>query len=181
MTTATTELTALTAGTWKIDPAHSEIGFTVRHLGLSKVRGRFNTFSGTATIAADQTASSVSASIDLSSVDTNNEMRDGHLQSGDFFNAETHPTMTFASTGVTANALSGDLTIRGITKPATLDLSYNGVAVDGNDTTRAGFSARGEISRGDFGIEFNAPLGIDGMLVSDKVVIELEIQLTSAG
>ena len=181
MTTATTELTALTAGTWKIDPAHSEIGFTVRHLGLSKVRGRFNAFSGTATIAADQTASSVSASIDLSSVDTNNEMRDGHLQTGDFFNAETHPTMTFVSTGVTPNALSGDLTIRGITNPVTLDLSYNGVAVDGNEATRAGFSARGEISRSDFGIEFNAPLGIDGMLVSDKVVIELEIQLTSAG
>ena len=92
MTTATSELTALTAGTWKIDPAHSEIGFTVRHLGLSKVRGRFNAFSGTATIAADQTASSVSASIDLSSVDTNNEMRDGHLQTGDFFNAETQTT-----------------------------------------------------------------------------------------
>lgn len=179
MTIATTDLTALTAGTWNIDPAHSEIGFTVRHLGLSKVRGRFNSFSGTASIAADQTASSVSASIDLSSVDTNNEMRDGHLQSGDFFNAETHPTMTFVSTGVTLTSLSGDLTIRGITKPVTLDLSYNGVAVDGYEATKAGFSASGEISRSDFGIEFNAPLGIDGMLVSDKVTIELEIQLTS--
>jgi polyisoprenoid-binding protein YceI len=178
MTTATTELTALTAGTWDIDPAHSEVGFTVRHLGLSKVRGRFNTFSGTVTIADDQTASSVSASIDLSSVDTNNEMRDGHLQSADFLNSEDSPTMTFVSSGVTETALSGDLTIRGITKPVTLDLSYNGVAVDGYEVTRSGFNASGQILRSDFGIAFNAPLGIDGMLVSDKVAIELEIQAT---
>ena len=176
--TATTELSGLTAGTWAIDPAHSEIGFTVRHLGLSKVRGRFNSFSGTATIADDLTASSVSATIELSSVDTNNEMRDGHLQSADFFNAEENPTMTFVSSGVTQSSLTGDLTIRGITKPVTLDLSYNGVAVDAYDATRAGFSANGQISRSDFGIEFNAPLGIDGMLVSDKVTIELEIQVT---
>ena len=178
MTTATTELTGLTAGTWDIDPAHSEVGFTVRHLGLSKVRGRFNAFSGTVTIADDQTASSVAASIDLSSVDTNNKMRDGHLKSADFLNAEDSPTMTFVSTGVTETALSGDLTIRGITKPVTLDLSYNGVAVDGYEATRAGFNASGQILRSDFGIAFNAPLGIDGMLVSDKVAIELEIQAT---
>mgnify|MGYP000259019014 CR=1 FL=1 len=176
--TPTTELSGLTAGTWAIDPAHSEVGFTVRHLGLSKVRGRFNTFAGTVTIADDLTASSVSASIELSSVDTNNEMRDGHLQSADFFNTETNPTMAFVSTGVTENSLTGDLTIRGTTKPVTLDLAYNGVAVDGYEATRAGFSASGQILRSDFGIEFNAPLGIDGMLVSDKVAIELEIQVT---
>ena len=175
--TITTEISGLTAGTWNIDPAHSEVGFTVRHLGLSKVRGRFNSFSGNVTVAEDQTASAVSASIDLSSVDTNNEMRDGHLQSADFFNTEAAPTMTFVSTGVTESSLSGDLTIRDTTKPVTLDLSYNGVAVDNNGGTRAGFNAKGEILRSDFGIEFNAPLGIDGMLVSDKVAIELEIQV----
>lgn len=179
--TATTELSALTAGVWNIDPAHSEVGFSVRHLGLSKVRGRFNSFTGTVTIDEDQLASSVDTSIDLSSVDTNNEMRDGHLQSADFFNTESAPTMTFASTSATPTSLSGDLTIKGITKPVTLDLSYNGVAVDHYETTRAGFSATGEILRSDFGIDFNAPLGIDGMLVSDKVSIELEIQVTPAG
>jgi polyisoprenoid-binding protein YceI len=105
-------------------------------------------------------------------------MRDGHLKSADFLNAEDSPTMTFVSTGVTETALSGDLTIRGITKPVTLDLSYNGVAVDGYEATRAGFNASGQILRSDFGIAFNAPLGIDGMLVSDKVAIELEIQAT---
>jgi len=179
--TASTELSALTAGSWDIDPSHSEVGFTVRHLGLSKVRGRFNTFSGAVTVAEDQTASSVQATIDLTSVDTNSEMRDGHLQSADFFNSESAATMTFASTAITPTSMTGDLTIRGITKSVTLDLSYNGVAVDHMETTRAGFNASGEILRSDFGIEFNAPLGIDGMLLSDKVAIELEVQLTPAG
>lgn len=174
--TTTTALSGLTAGTWEIDPSHSEVGFTVRHLGLSKVRGRFRTFSGTVTIAEDQLASGVSASIDLSSVDTNNETRDGHLQSADFFNAELSPTMTFVSTGVTPDSLTGDLTINGVTRPVTLDLDYHGVAVDGYDATRAGFTASGQILRSDFGIEFNAPLGVDGMLIADKVAIELEIQ-----
>ena len=120
MATATAELNGLTAGTWEIDPSHSEVGFTVRHLGLSKVRGRFNTFAGTLTISDDLTASSVTASIELQSVDTNNEMRDGHLQSADFFSSDTAPTMTFVSTGVTESSLSGDLTIRGVTKPCLL-------------------------------------------------------------
>lgn len=180
MTTSSSEHTALTAGTWTIDPAHSEVGFSVRHLGLSKVRGRFNSFDGTLTIAEDQTASSVSATIQLASVDTNNEMRDGHLQSADFFNAEANPTMDFVSTGVSENSLTGDLTLNGITNSVTLDLSYNGVAVDQNETTRAGFNATGSVLRSDFGIDFNAPFGIDGMLVSDKVTIELEIQATPA-
>lgn len=176
MTATTTTLAGLTAGTWEIDPSHSEVGFTVRHLGLSKVRGRFKTFSGTVTVAENPVASSVAASIDLSSVDTNNETRDGHLQSADFFNAERNPTMTFVSTGVTEESLTGDLTINGVTKPVTLDLEFHGVAVDGYEATRAGFTASGQISRGDFGIEFNAPLGVDGMLIADKVAIELEIQ-----
>lgn len=174
--TATTVPSQLTTGIWSIDTAHSEVGFTVRHLGLSKVRGRFNVFSGTVTIADDPLASSVTASIDLSSVDTNNEMRDGHLQSADFFNTEAAPRMTFVSTAVTETTLTGDLTIRDITKSVTLDLDVHGVTVDGYDATRAGFSASGQILRSDFGIEFNAPLGIDGMLISDKVTIELEIQ-----
>lgn len=171
----------LQEGTWNIEPSHSEIGFTVRHLGMSKVRGRFNSFSGSLTVGPDATASSVKAEVELSSVDTNNQDRDNHLKSSDFFNAEQNPKMEFVSTAVTNNQLSGDLTINGITKPVTLDMEAHGVAVDGYETTRAGFSATGSIKRSDYGIDFNAPLGLDGMLISDKVDIELEIQAVPAG
>lgn len=172
-----TETARLTAGIWAIEPDHSEVGFTVRHLGMSKVRGRFNRFSGTADIGADLASPSIQATIDLSSVDTNNHDRDGHLTSGDFFDAETHPQMTFVSTAATADSLIGDLTINGVTKSVELEVEFHGVAVDGHGTTRAGFSANGTIKRSDFGIDFNAPLGMDGVLISDKVAIELEIQL----
>jgi polyisoprenoid-binding protein YceI len=181
---STTETTSaqptLHTGTWVAEPAHSEVGFTVRHLGLSKVRGRFNSFTATAEISDPTTASSVQASIDMSSVDTNNADRDGHLQSGDFFNAETSPQMTFVSTSVSEDTLAGDLTINGVTKPVELDLEFHGVTVDGYGMTRAGFSAEGQIKRSDFGIDFNMPVGMDGMLISDKVNISLEIQLVPA-
>jgi polyisoprenoid-binding protein YceI len=180
MTITTNTPTDVATGTWNIEPAHSEVGFSVRHLGLSKVRGRFNTFSGTIDITADRLASSVEATIDLASVDTNNEQRDGHLRSADFFNADTNPQMTFRSTAVTADSLVGDLTINGVTRPVTLDLEFHGVAVDGYETTRIGFSASGQIKRSDFGIDFNAPLGLDGALIGDKVTIELEIQAVPA-
>lgn len=170
----------LTAGRYNIDPSHSEVGFTVRHLGLSKVRGRFNTFSGTIDIGADRLASSVTASIDMSSVDTNNADRDNHLRSTDFFGIDANPTIEFVSTSVTEAAVSGQLTINGVTKPVTLDLEFHGVSVDGYDTTRAGFSATTVIERSAFGIDFNAPLGLDGMLISDKVTIELEVQAVPA-
>lgn len=175
-----TTINTLTPGIWNIEPSHSEVGFTVRHLGLSKVRGRFNSFSGTVTVADDQLSSLVSATIDMSSIDTNNAQRDGHLQSGDFFNTATHPTMTFVSVAVTETSLKGNLTINGISKEVTLDLEFHGVTVDAYDMTRAGFSASGQFNRSDFGISFNAPIGLDGMLVSDKVNIELEIQIVPA-
>ncbi len=176
----TTASSTLAPGTWAIEPAHSDIGFTVRHLGLSKVRGRFNTFSGSAVIGADPAQSSVEATIDLASIDTNNADRDNHLRSTDFFNVDAHPTMTFRSTSVSDTSLDGELTINGVTKPITLDLELGGVAVDAYETTRAGFSATGQILRSDFGIDFNAPLGVDGMLIADKVAIELEVQLVPA-
>ena len=175
-----TTINTLTPGIWNIEPSHSEVGFTVRHLGLSKVRGRFNSFSGTVTVADNQLSSSVSATIDMSSIDTNNAQRDGHLQSGDFFNTATHPTMTLVSAVVTETSLKGNLTINGISKEVTLDLEFHGVTVDAYDMTRAGFSASGQFNRSDFGISFNAPIGLDGMLVSDKVSIELEIQIVPA-
>ena len=171
----------LAPGTWAIEPAHSEVGFTVRHLGLSKVRGRFNSFAGTVTIGEDRAASSVEASIDLASVDTNNADRDGHLRSTDFFDVDSHPVMTFRSTSVSADRLDGELTINGTTRPISLELEFHGVTVDGYDTTRAGFSATGHLLRSDFGIDFNAPLGMDGMLIGDRVGIELEIQAVPAG
>ncbi|MEM9135374.1 MAG: YceI family protein [Actinomycetota bacterium] len=171
---------SLAPGAWTIEPAHSEVGFTVRHLGLSKVRGRFNAFSGSVTIGDDAAASAVEATVDLASVDTNNSDRDNHLRSTDFFAVEQHPQMTFRSTAVTESSLDGELTINGVTKPVSLDLEFHGVAVDAYETTRAGFSASGEILRSDYGIDFNAPLGMDGMLIGDKVAIELEIQAVPA-
>lgn len=175
-----TEPATLTPGTWNIEPSHSSVGFVVRHLGLSKVRGQFNVFSGTLTIDADQTASSVAAVVELASIDTNNADRDGHLQSKDFFGVESNPQMTFNSTAVTATSLTGDLSINGVTKSVEFDLEFHGVVVDGYDTTRAGFSASGQISRSDFGIDFNMPIGLDGMMVGDKITIELEIQAVPA-
>ena len=182
MSTSTTTATATApaAGTWTVEPVHSEVGFTVRHLGLSKVRGRFNSFEGSLTIGADAQTSSVRATVDLGSVDTNNPDRDGHLKSTDFFNVDTNPTMSFVSTAVTAESMTGDLTINGVTHPVTFEFEFHGVAVDGYETTRAGFSASGEILRSDYRIDFNAPLGLDGMLIGDKIVIELEIQAVPA-
>ena len=140
--TTTTTNTNLTTGTWAVDPAHSGVGFTVRHLGMSKVRGRFNDFDGTVEIADDLTTSSVEVAVQLASVDTNNADRDGHLQVADFFDVESHPQMTFRSTEVTEEALVGEITIKGITRPIRFDLEFHGVSVDHYGMTRAGFSAR---------------------------------------
>lgn len=175
------DTSALTPGTWVIEPAHTEIGFTVRHLGLSKVRGRFNSFAGTVQIADDPTASTLEATVDLASVDTNNADRDNHLRSTDFFDTERQPQMTFVATKISPDSIVGNLSINGTTQPVELDLEFHGVTVDGYDTTRAGFSASTQISRSDYGIDFNAPLGMDGMLIGDKVTIELEVQIVPAG
>ena len=175
--TSTQETTpTLTSGMWEIETAHSSVGFAVRHLGLSKVRGQFNAFTGEVSIVDDVLASSVTASVDLSSIDTNNPDRDNHLRSTDFFGVENNPKMIFTSTGVTTSTLAGDLTLNGITKPVVFDLEFHGVAVDGYGMTRAGFSAAGRILRSDYGIDFNMPVGLDGMLIGDKIDIELEVQ-----
>ncbi|MDG2113725.1 MAG: YceI family protein [Actinomycetota bacterium] len=177
----TTTATNLTVGTWAIEPAHSEVGFTVRHLGLSKVRGRFNSFTGSADVADQLDHSTIEAVIVLSSVDTNNDQRDGHLRSTDFFDVETQPRMTFTSTNIDATGsrgtINGDLTINGVSRNVTLDAEFHGVAVDAYGTTRAGFSAAATISRKDFAVDFNVPLDAGGVLIGDKIAIELEIQL----
>lgn len=172
--------TAVPAGTWVIDPSHSEVGFTARHLMVSKVRGSFDKFSGTLTVADDFTASKVEATIDAASVNTRDENRDNHLRTNEFFGVEEHPTWSFVSTGLASKgsdyALTGDLTIKGITKPVTLNLEVLGVNKDPWGNTKAGFSANTKINRKDFSVEWNAPLEAGGFLVGDDVTLNLEIQ-----
>ena len=183
MTTAAVKIPGYVAGTWAIDPVHSEVSFVVRHMMVSKVRGRFDKFDGTIVTAADPLQSTVTASIDLSSVNTGAPDRDNHIRSADFFEVEKHPTMTFQSTGVRQEdgenfLLDGNLTIRGVTRPVTLELEINGFGPDAYGGTRVGFSAIGQINRNDFGVSFNGPIpGVPGgVAVSDKVTINLEIE-----
>lgn len=174
----------LTTGVWTVDPSHSEVGFTVRHLGLSKVRGRFNSFTGSVTVAEPIEDSSLEAVIDLSSVDTNNDQRDEHLRSTDFFGIEKSSTMTFRSTRIVANGttgtIAGELTVNGVTRNVDLDTEFYGTGVDPYGTTRAGFAASTTISRKDFGIDFNVPLDAGSLLIGDKVTVEIEVQLVPA-
>ncbi len=168
------------AGTWTIDASHSEVGFSVRHLMVSKVKGNFETFEGTVTIADDPLQSSVQVEVDLSSINTRDAQRDGHLRSADFFEVESHPKMTFASTKVEPAGsnykVTGDLTIKGTTKPVVLDLEFNGVHPDPWGGTRSGFSATAEISRKEFGVDFEIPMDGGGVVVGDKISISLEVE-----
>lgn len=173
MTSTATEL-GLTPGTWRIDPAHSEVGFMIRHL-MSKVRGNFTAFSGTLEIAEDLESSEVRVTVDMSSIDTRNADRDEHLRAADIFDVDNHPEMTFVSTKLRESELEGELTVRGVTRPVTLSVEFNGVGQDPWGGTRAGFSATAMISRKDYGIEFNIPVG-EGMTLGDKVGISLEVQ-----
>ena len=171
-------IAGLAEGTWAIDPSHSEVGFTVRHLMVSKVRGTLAGVAGTITVSDAEVA--VAATIDAATINTRDENRDGHIKSADFFDVENHPTWTFASTGFQAKGndikLTGDLTLRGVTKSVELDVEFVGVNTDPWGNTKAGFEAKGEINRKDFGVEWNAPLETGGVLVGEKVNIELNIQ-----
>ena len=186
MTAAITEtgIPGFEAATWNIDPTHSEVGFSVRHMMVSKVRGRFTTFSGQLVTAEDPTKSSVTAEIDLSSINTGQEQRDEHIRSADFFEVETYPTMTYKSTGVRVEdgeyILDGDLTLKGVTKSVPLHLELNGFGPDPFGGTRAGFTATGEINRRDFNVTFNAPMANGGVVVSDKIALHLEIEAVKA-
>ena len=177
---ATTSIPGFVAGTWDIDASHSDVSFTVRHMMVSKVRGRFGAFSGEIVTSEDLSRSSVTATIDASTIDTNNEQRDGHIRSADFFDVENHPQWTFRSTGLRADgddfALDGELTIKGVTRPVTLALEINGFGPDAWGGTRAGFSASTTIDRNDFGVDIKMPLDGGGVVVSDKVQISLEIE-----
>ena len=182
MTETAVEIPGYVAGTWTIDPVHSEVSFVIRHMMVSKVRGRFDKFEGTIVTAEDPLRSQVDATVDLSSVNTGEPNRDNHIRSADFFEVESHPTMTFRSTGVRPDGddflLDGELTIRGTTRPVTLKLEVNGFGPDAYGGTRAGFSAVGQINRHDFGVSFNGPIpGVPGgVAVSDKVTINIEAE-----
>ena len=178
MSTLTSTLPA--TGTWTIDAGHSEVGFSVRHLGISKTRGRFGTFAGDIIVATHPEDSRVSVSIDTVSVDTRDGGRDEHLRSADFFDVEQFPTMTFTTTGVVADGdswkVQGDLTIAGVTKPVVLATEVTGLATDpwGND--RVGFTASTEVNREDFGLTWNAALEAGGFLVGKTVKIDIVVE-----
>ena len=175
----TTTLPTLTAGTWAIDTVHSTVGFSVRHLMVSKVRGPFTNFNGQIMVAEDGTAVAT-AEIDITSIDTKNEQRDGHIKSGDFFDAENFPTATFTSTGLRASGddyiLTGNLTIRNVTRPVELALQFNGVNPGVGDGSVAGFEATTVINRKDFGINLDMPLETGGTVVGDKITVSLDIE-----
>jgi len=169
------------AGAYALDASHSEVGFAVRHLMVSKVRGRFSDVAGTIQIGENPYDSSVSVTIGTASVDTRDEQRDGHLRSGDFFDAETWPTMTYQSRSVRdagkgRYVVEGDLTIKGVTRPVPLELTFEGGAADPWGGLRIGFSAKAEIDREDFGLSWNQALETGGVVVGKKVAIEIEAE-----
>jgi polyisoprenoid-binding protein YceI len=182
--TTATSIPGYEAATWNIDPAHSEVGFSVRHMMVSKVRGRFTGFSGTIVTGEDPVQSSVTAEIEMASINTGQEQRDEHIKSADFFEVETHPTMTYKSTGIRVEdgeyVLDGDLTLKGVTKSVPLNLELNGFGPDAWGGTRAGFTATGEINRRDFNVNFTAPMQNGGVVVADKIQLHLEIEAVKA-
>jgi len=171
-------------GTWTIDPTHTRLGFVARHAMVTKVRGSFTDFEGSLTLdGANPAASSISLSAQLASVDTGNADRDAHLRSPDFFDVENNPAMTFASTSVKQSdddefVLVGDLTIKGVTRSVEVEVELDGIVTDPFGNTRAGFEGEAEISRKDFGLTWNVPLDAGGVLVSDKIKIQLDVSAT---
>ena len=163
------------AGTWTIDPSHSEVGFTVRHL-MTKVRGQFESFEGTITTGESLADTKAEATIDLNSVNTRDEQRDGHLRSADFFDTANSGPMTFSSVSFDGATAKGNLTIKGVTNEVELDVEFLGIDNDPWGNRKIGFEATTEINRKDFGVDFNIPLDGGKLLVGDKVSITLSIQ-----
>ena len=177
--TETATPTLQLAGDYVIDPEHSRIGFTARHAMVTKVRGSFGEFSGTAHIAADADASHTTLTVHAPSFTTNHDQRDGHVKSADFLDVESFPELTFRSTSVVGDGenykITGDLTIKDTTKAITIDFEYTGLAKDPFGNVRAGFEGSTTINRKDYGITFNAALETGGVLVSEKVGLEFDI------
>jgi len=176
------------SGTYTIDSSHSRLGFTARHAMVTNVKGSFGAFEGTVVIdAANPAASSANVTIDVASVTTGSPDRDGHLRSGDFFDVENYPTWTFVSTGVEdvdvasgSFTLVGDLTIRDITKPVRVDLTFDGSATDPFGNRRAGFEGKAVVNRKDWNLTWNAALETGGVLVSEKIKLDLDVSLVKA-
>jgi polyisoprenoid-binding protein YceI len=173
-------LSDLKPGIWNVDASHSEVGFIARHLMVSKVRGQFNDFAAVVTVAQPFELSTVEATVQMASVDTNSTDRDTHVKSADFFDVENNPAMTFKSTKVSDNTLEGVLTIKGVSKPVSFDLEFGGVSADPWGGTRAGFEATTEINRKDFGLSWNVAIEGGGVLVGEKVKITLDVQLVQS-
>ena len=181
MTASTSvQIPGYVVGTWDIDASHSTVGFSVRHMMVSKVSGYFTQFSGELVTAANPEESTVNATIDMDSIDTRQEQRDAHIKSADFFDVGNHTVMSFRSTTVRNHGedwvVEGELTIKGITKPVVLDLELNGFGPDAYGGTRAGFSGKTEISRKEFGVDIDMPMDGGGVVVGDKISVELEIE-----
>jgi polyisoprenoid-binding protein YceI len=170
------QTTDVPTGTWSIDPSHSEVGFTARHL-MSKVRGLFEKFEGQIVTGERPSAT---ASIDLNSINTRDDNRDTHLRSADFFDVENHGPMTFVSTNVENGGkgllVTGDLTIKGVTKPVTLDVEFLGTETDPWGGTRAGFEGTTEISRKEWGVDFNIPMDGGRLLIGDKIDVTIAVE-----
>ena len=179
MTAAHSTILGYIAGTWDLDPIHSEVGFSVRHLMVSKVRGRFTKFEGELVTGTNPIESSVTVSIDLNSIVTGDESRDAHLRSADFLDVANYPVMTWRSTRVRLHGghyvVDGELSLHGVTRTVPLTVEVNGF-IESPMGTRVGFSASSELNRRDFDIEFNMPLEGGGVVISDKVVLNLEIE-----
>jgi polyisoprenoid-binding protein YceI len=174
-----TQFAGLVPGTWQIDPAHTDIGFTVRHL-ISKVRGAFEEFEGEIVVADDPLESTANATIQLNSINTGTAHRDNHLRSSDFFEIERHPVMRFRTTGVRADGdgyvVTGDLTIKDVTRPVELEVEFLGVGPDQSGETRAGFEATAKIDRRDFGLTYNIPLEGGKVVIGDQITIHLQVE-----
>jgi polyisoprenoid-binding protein YceI len=175
-----TKIPGYVAGTWAIDPIHSEIGFTVRHLMVSKVRGRFEKFEGEIVTGDDILDTRATVTVDLNSINTGNEDRDNDLRSSNYFESDKYPTMTYRTTGLRVDGdgyvADGELTVKDITNPVSLRVEFNGVSPDPWGGTRAGLSATGEVNRKDFGVTFDMPMEGGGLVVGDRIQLNLEIE-----
>ncbi len=179
-TMSTSTSTLVPTGTWTVDPAHSKVGFAVKHMGIANVRGEFTEFEGTLEVAGDLSSARAHGSVKVDSVNTNEAQRDAHLKSADFFHSEAHPEITFSSTAIEpvddeTFKVTGELAIHGVTNPITLTAEVQGTDTDPWGNERVGLEITGQLSRGDYDMKFNQALGSGNMLVADKVKLALDI------
>lgn len=177
---STATVTAVPTGTWSVDPSHSNVEFSVKHLGIATVRGKFDRFEGTLEIGEDLSSARAYGTVQAASVNTNDPQRDEHLRSADFFGVEANPELSFESTAIRpldeeTFEIQGDLTMNGVTNQITLKTEIQGTEIDPWDNERVGLEVTGQLSRGDWGMTFNQALGSGNVLVSDKVKLSLDI------